>query len=52
MLVDSVWVSILYANSLCRLSGVVTMQGIIYFRMFEGDGKGVKLIVRSILTKS
>ncbi|EPS94690.1 hypothetical protein FOMPIDRAFT_1026104 [Fomitopsis schrenkii] len=31
------------------LSGVVTMQGIIYFRMFEGDGKGVKLIVFSII---
>ena len=36
---------ILSADSWRRLSGVVMMQGVIYFRMFQNDNRGIKLIV-------
>lgn len=31
-----------------RLSGVVMMQGVIYFRMFQNDNRGLKLIVSNL----
>ena len=36
---------ILSADLWRRLSGVVMMQGVIYFRMFQNDNRGIKLIV-------
>lgn len=36
---------ILHADLWRRLSGVVMMQGVIYFRMFHNDNRGIKLIV-------